>query len=126
MKRLIKSLFVAAMWIAAVLPAHAAGEREVEAALEAAADYRYAEAFALYQTAARLGNIDAQRSGGLMALYGDVLYGTEIQADRAEAWQWLKSAAKAGCNVCAYVLEKRASSNRPDKTISRIRSGDRS
>lgn len=104
MKRLIEYTFAAAILSAAAIPAHAAGEREVEAGLEAVADNRYAEAFALYRAAALLGNIDGQRSVGLMALYGDILYGTEIHADKAEAVHFLELAAKGGCDICAYVL----------------------
>lgn len=108
MTRLIKYTFAAVMLIATALPSHAAGEREVEAALEAVAEQRYADAFAHYRIAASLGNTDAQRSGGLMALYGGILYGTEIHADRAEALQWLELAAKNGCDICVYVLTKLA------------------
>lgn len=103
-----RPIFAVGISIAFILPAYAAGESEVEAAIEAASDYRYGVAFEHYRIAARLGNVDAQRSGGLMALYGEVLYGTEIHADRAEALQWLGLAAKAGCEICAYVLAKRA------------------
>ena len=108
MTHLIKLIFAFAILLAAVLPAYAAGESEVEAAIEAVSDHRYAEAFAHYRIAARLGNVDAQRSAGLMALYGEVLYGSEIHADRAEALQWLGLAEKAGCGICAYVLAKLA------------------
>lgn len=98
---------VAVAWsVATILPAHAAGEREYTAALEAAADYRYASALEHFRQAAEQGNVDAQRSAGLMLLYGSALYGQEIRANRGEALRWLGLAAKGGCKVSDYVLAR--------------------
>jgi TPR repeat protein len=81
------------------LSAHAAGEAEFEAGLDAAAQYRYAHAFELFRQAAEKGNVQAQRTAGLMALYGERLYGTEVPRNQAEAQKWLASAASGGCAV---------------------------
>lgn len=86
--------------------AYAAGEHELDAAREAASDYRYALAFANYRAAATLGNREAQRSAGLMALYGERLYGAEVARNRSEALQWLNRAAAQGCAVSAYMVRR--------------------
>lgn len=92
--------------VAAILPAYAAGESEFEAAIDATSEYRYAEALKHFRNAAELGNIDAQRSAGLMLLYGGALYGQEIHANRGEALRLLGLAAKGGCKVSSYVLAR--------------------
>lgn len=104
MTRSIKLIVAVALSVAAILPAYAAGEREFEAALEAASDFRYSKALEHFRRAAELGNIDAQRSAGLMLLYGGALYGQEIHANRGEALRLLGLAAKGGCKVSDYVL----------------------
>lgn len=102
----IKLIAAVAMSVAAILPAYGAGEREVEMAIEAASDFRYSKALEHFRSAAELGNIDAQRSAGLMLLYGGALYGQEIRANRGEALRWLGLAAKGGCKVSTYVLAR--------------------
>jgi len=112
MRCLIKCVITVVISTAAVLPACAAGESEVEAALDAASEHRYSDALAHYRIAAQFGNVDAQRNAGLMVLYGESLYGTEIHANRTEALQWLGLAAKNGCEVSTYVLAKLAARKR--------------
>lgn len=93
--------------LATARPTAAAGpERELEAAAEAAADFKYGEALALYRAAAELGDVRAQRTIGLMLLKGESLYGPEVKADRAEAIKWLSRAAAGGCDVSRYVLAR--------------------
>lgn len=103
---LIKLISTVALSIAAITPSYATGESEVEVALDMTSNFRYADAFAHFRVAAKLGNIDAQRSAGLMALYGESMYGPEIHANRVEALQWLGLAAKNGDEVSAYMLAK--------------------
>lgn len=99
-------ILAVAISLATIIPAYAAGEQEFGAGIDAASDYRYSEALGYFRNAAKLGNLDAQRSAGLMLLYGGALYGQEIRANRGEALQWLGLAAKGGCRVSAYVLAR--------------------
>lgn len=104
MTQLISLVCAAALSMAAVPPSYAAGENELEAAHQPASEYRYSDAFADFRIAGELGNVAAQRSAGLMLLYGDALYGPEIHADRTEALRWLIFAAKGGCEVSTHMV----------------------
>ena len=95
----IAVIFFAFAGLTPVVSAHASGEAELEAGLEAASEYRYAHAFELFRQAAEKGNIEAQRNAGLMALYGEQLYGVEVPRNQTEAEKWLASAARGGCAV---------------------------
>jgi TPR repeat protein len=53
-------------------------DHEYEVGLAAAMDYRYSEALVQFRLAATQGNLDAQRTIGLMLLYGDRLYGADV------------------------------------------------
>jgi TPR repeat protein len=108
MTRPIKHIAAVVLSVAAILPAYAVGEREFEMAIEAASDFRYSIALEHFRSAAELGNIDAQRSAGLMLLYGGALYGQEIRTNRSEAIRWLGLAAKGGCKVSAYEIARLA------------------
>lgn len=88
------------------IPAMASGEPELELALGDAADYRYASALSHFRLSAAAGNVQAQRSLGLMLLTGEALYGNEIRGNRVEAVKWLSLAASNGCGVSKYVLAR--------------------
>ena len=77
----------------------------------AASDYRYAEALAGVQEAARQGSREAQKISGLMLLYGERLYGEEVRADREQAIKWLTAAAAGGCEVSAHLLRRPVSAS---------------
>lgn len=96
---LIAVIIIAVAGFSPALSARASGEAELEAGLEAASEYRYARAFELFRQAAEKGNVEAQRNAGLMALYGERLYGVEVPRNRIEAVKWLASAASGGCAV---------------------------
>lgn len=85
--------------------------------LEAAADHRYREALTHFRQAAEQGHGDAQRTVGLMLLYGERLYGEEIRRDRAQARRWLELAADDGCEVASFMLK--ASTRSPGKQARR-------
>lgn len=105
---LIAVIVIAVAGLAPALSAHASGEAELEAGLEAAGQYRYALALGLFRQAAEKGNVDAQRNAGLMALYGERLYGTEVARNQTEAEKWLASAARGGCAVADSVWMRTA------------------
>lgn len=90
--------------LALALPA-LAGSPAFERAQEAIADHRYAEARSQLQLAAEQGDRDAQRSLGLMLLYGEALYGPQVRADRAQARRWLQTASERGCEVSSFILK---------------------
>ena len=83
-----------------------APESAYEAGLQAATDLRYAEALEHYTRAAALGHRDAMRNAGLMLLYGDRLYGAQLQKDWIRAVHLLAEAALKGCNVSSRVLRQ--------------------
>lgn len=101
-------------WLLAIValgslqPANAAGEIELTQALEAVTDHRYAQAYERYLAAAALGNAQAQLSAGLMASYGERLYGGEIARDEAAADTWLRAAAARGSRVAQFMLGRKA------------------
>jgi TPR repeat protein len=105
--KLTPSKLIASAVLMAVTPlaAQAAGESELAAAQEAVADYRYGLAFEHFRAAAEQGNGQGQRTTGLMALYGDRLYGSEVRRDRSEAVKWFNRAAAQGCVVSRYMLD---------------------
>lgn len=87
-------------------PAMASGEAELELALGDAADYQYSSAFSHFRLSAEAGNVQAQRSLGLMLLNGEALYGNQIKGNRVEAVKWLSLAASNGCGVSKFVLAR--------------------
>ena len=84
----------------------ATADADYEAGLQAAQDFRYAEALAHFDAAAAQGNRDAMRSAGLMLLYGRDLYGEEVPRDWIKAVHLLSAAALKGCRVSASVLRQ--------------------
>lgn len=100
------AILVALAATAVAIPAMASGESELELALGDAADYRYASALAHFRLAAAAGNVQAQRTLGLMLLNGEALYGNEIEGNRVEAIKWLSLAAANGCGVSKLVLAR--------------------
>lgn len=87
-------------------PALASGEVELELALGDAADHRYASALSHFRLSAAEGNLQAQRSLGLMLLKGEDRYGSEVRGNRVEAIKWLSVAAANGCGVSKFVLAR--------------------
>ncbi|MCM2287940.1 MAG: hypothetical protein NDI67_02835 [Sulfuritalea sp.] len=102
---------------ALAMPATASGESALELALGDAADYRYASALANFRRAAAAGNVQAQRSLGLMLLNGEALYGSEIGANRVEATKWLSLAAANGCGVSKLVLARLNTGREPPASL---------
>lgn len=93
--------------VAAVLTAlpTTAASPAFERALESMEASHYLEARQYLQSAAEQGDRDAQRSLGLMMLYGETLYGKEIPADIQQARRWLQTASKQGCEVSYHMLK---------------------
>src|SRR5450830_1449739 len=70
-----------------------AADRSYELGMEAATNYRYAEALMHFQAAAERGDQAAQRNLGLMLLYGERLYGNDVRRDHEQAKRWLQTAS---------------------------------
>lgn len=102
----LAGLSLALVALLAMSPAQAASP-SYDRGLEAAADYHYAESLTHFRAAAEAGDAEAQRTLGLMLLYGSQLYGAEIPGNFAQAVRWLQSAAAQGCPVSALVLRRR-------------------
>ena len=68
--------------------------------------YRYGEGLAALQRAAQSGNRQARLSLGMMLLYGESLYGAEVQRQSQAGVEWLRLAAADGCEVSGHVLTK--------------------
>jgi TPR repeat protein len=83
-----------------------ASDQEYEAGLVAAGEHRYAQALSHFQAAAVQGDRNAQRTSGLMLLYGERLYGAEVHADKLQAMKLLRAAAQSGCEVSARMLSQ--------------------
>lgn len=81
-----------------------AADHSYELGLEAAADYRYADARMHFQDAALRGDVQAQRNLGLMLLFGQRLYGGELSGNQAQAKSWLQNAAQNGDEVSTFML----------------------
>lgn len=90
--------------ITACIPplASAAGE----ANYQAANDYEYGRAIALYELAAAEGNVAAQRSAGYMRLAGSALYGPGVEMNHSAARKWFSLAAANGCNMSKRMLAR--------------------
>jgi TPR repeat protein len=86
--------------------ADAAGEADLEAAIGAAEDHRYEEAFRLFVRSAAAGNPVAQRTAGLMAFYGEHLYSDAVPRNYPVARQWLSVAARQGCEISRHLLNQ--------------------
>ena len=74
--------------------------------LVATDEYDYAGAFTQYCKAADRGERDAQRTCGLMALYGEALYGDQVHRNLPLAKKYLGMAAAQGCAVSKYMLSR--------------------
>jgi TPR repeat protein len=70
------------------------------------ANGRYDLALNTYLLAADQGHSQAQRTAGLMLLYGQHVYGAEIQQDRTKGLWLIRKAAGNGCEVSKHLLEK--------------------
>lgn len=86
-------------------PAAIAANLSYERGIEAASNYRYSEALMHFMAAAEQGDRSAQRNLGLMFLYGDRLYGHEVQRNLAQAKRWFQAAAANGCEVSQFMLK---------------------
>lgn len=91
---------------AVATPVKASGDAELAIALDAAADHQHGLALVHFRRSGEQGNVQAQRSAGLMLLNGEELYGDEIKANRAEALRWLSLAAENGCGVSKLILTR--------------------
>ncbi|MFN3565112.1 MAG: hypothetical protein ACK4V1_03890 [Burkholderiaceae bacterium] len=84
----------------------------VETALDGAgAEYEvqhFTAALAAYESAAQAGDAQAQEIAGLMHLYGEALYGTQIAANRTKAVYWLAQAAGQGRETARYLVDRMA------------------
>jgi TPR repeat protein len=106
-----KRIFVCISAMTALLlstPAAVAASRSYERGLEATSNYRYSEALMHFQAAAEQGERSAQRTLGLMLLYGERLYGPDIHRNHEQAKRWLQAAAASGCEVSAFMLKAMA------------------
>lgn len=74
----------------------------LDQAKEAMADGRYGVALTHLIVAADQGDVDAQRTAGLMLLYGEQVYGAEVIRDVARAKVLLSRAAANGCEVSKH------------------------
>lgn len=104
--------FVSGAWAAAATAAllsfssHSMAEDpSYEQGLEAASSFKYGEALTHFQVAAGREDKKAQRTIGLMLLYGERLYGSDIQRDEARARYWLQRAADNKDEIAAHVLK---------------------
>ena len=70
------------------------------------AEHRYAAGLVPLQMAAEVGDRDARRTLGLMLIYGQSLYNTEISTNREQGLRWLRMAAAEGCETSQYMLAK--------------------
>lgn len=96
---------LALVWVMA-MPTAGAASPAYQKGLEAAADFHYAESLGYFRAAAEAGDPNAQRTLGLMLLYGHQLYGAEIPTNFAQAVRWLQTAASQGCEVSTLVLKR--------------------
>ncbi len=102
-------LFVSAsLFLAFTTSSHA--EDKLASAMEMFAEHRYAAGLVPLQKAAEMGDRDARRTLGLMLLYGQSLYNTEVPTNREQGLRWLRMAAGDGCEISKYMLTKLKSS----------------
>ena len=80
---------------------------DYEAGVEAMHDFHFEEAQAHLERAAGQGHRDAQRTLGLMLLYGENLYGPTVHRKTGKAVAMLKQAADQGCEVSRFGLARR-------------------
>lgn len=109
---LIKQLLAAAVGSVIVMSSPVQAADPASAPHELIDVSHYAEAFAHYRAAAEKGDRNAQRTTGLMLLYGERLYGSQVRQDVDEAKKWLSRAAANGCETSAYMLRRLASLQR--------------
>ncbi len=74
--------------------------------LVAADEYNYTGTFAQYCEAADRGDRNAQRTCGLMALYGETLYGDQVHRNLPLAKKYLGMAAVQGSALSMYMLTR--------------------
>ncbi len=104
-------LFVlASLFIAFTTSSHAEDKLQLASAMEMFAEHRYAAGLVPLQKAAEMGDRDARRTLGLMLLYGQSLYNTEVPTNREQGLRWLRMAAGDGCEISQYMLTKLKSS----------------
>ena len=97
-------LFVSASLFIAVTSCHA--EDMMSSAMQMFAEHRYAAGLVPLQKAAEVGDLEARRTLGLMLLYGQSLYSTEVPTNREQGLQWLRMAAGDGCEISRHMLAK--------------------
>lgn len=81
-------------------------------AREASEDYRYDLALTHFRMAAKLGNVEAQRTAGMMVLLGETLYGSQVERNRIEGVRLLQQAAGQGCATSKFVLSRLSAQGR--------------
>ncbi len=100
-------LFVSAsLFIAFTTSSHAQDKLMLASAMEMFAEQRYAAGLVPLQKAAEMGDRDASRTLGLMLLYGQSLYNTEVPTNREQGLRWLRMAAGDGCEISRHMLAK--------------------
>jgi len=81
-------------------------KEEMSLATDALENFRYDLALAHYRKAAELGNVDAQRTAGMMLLYDDATRGVDVPGNREEGIRLLQQAASQGCRISIAVLAR--------------------
>lgn len=81
-------------------------EDKLALAREMFAEHRYPAGLVPLQTAAEMGDRDARRTLGLMLLYGQSLYNTDVSTNREQGLRWLRMAAGDGCETSQHMLAK--------------------
>ena len=79
---------------------------DLASAQEMFEQYRYGQALAPLERAAQSGNRQARLSLGMMLIYGESLYGQEVPSRYLAGVEWLRLAARDGCEVSSHVLTK--------------------
>lgn len=94
------------LFIALTTSSHAEDKLMLASAREMFAEHRYAAGLVPLQKAAEMGDPDARRTLGLMLLYGQSLYTTEVPTNREQGLRWLRMAAVDGCEISRHMLAK--------------------
>lgn len=73
---------------------------------------RYAQALALYEAAAEVGDAEAGEIAGYMLYFGPALFGPQVPCDRQRARRWLAMAAGDG-RLLAQMMVRRLDGEQP-------------
>lgn len=119
--RLVRTLFMGmALLFITATSSHAAGN--LSAAQEMFTEHRYAAGLVHLRKAAETGDRNARRTLGLMLLYGEALYDTEVPTNREDGLKWLRLAAAEGCETSMHVLKKLEKTSQPPNDGMRVNS----